>query len=175
MSYAGGAPATTVMTQVPDYPDSGEGAGANDTQYFNLIQGMCKWKTDDTEIDGPSHTLTAIELAPTPTATLTSIKVAKAGGTYVVFWGATGIATKPCDGRRRGQRWRPGHWTGASTVGRARPPAARVAGRRARAGPAARRRRARPARPAARAPQGTGAAGTGGSTTGAAGTAARQA
>ncbi len=91
LNYAAGAPPTTLSTQVPDYGVGG--ASANDMKYFNLIQGMCKWTTDDTEVDGPSHTLTAIELTPTPTATLTSIQVAKTGGTYVVFWGATGIAT----------------------------------------------------------------------------------
>ena len=91
MNYAGGGAPTVVKLMLPDYGIGG--AAANDPVFFNLISGMHKWGTTNQEGDGPSHTITGIELNPTSTATLTSIQVAKTNGSHAVFWGATGIAT----------------------------------------------------------------------------------
>ncbi len=91
LSYAGGAAPTVTQLMLPDYGIGG--AQANDAVFFNLISGMDKWSTTDQEGDGPSHTITGIELSPTPSATLTGVQVAKTNGSHAVFWGATGIAT----------------------------------------------------------------------------------
>ena len=91
LNYAGGTAAQVMMYTLPDYGIGG--AAANDPVYFNLIMGMHKWGTSDQEGDTPSHTITGIEINPTPTGMLTSIEVAKTNAAHVVFWGATGIAT----------------------------------------------------------------------------------
>jgi hypothetical protein len=91
LNYAGGAAPTVTKLMLPDYGIGG--AAANDPVFFNLISGMDKWSSTDQEGDGPSHTITGIELAPSATDMLTSIQVAKTNGSHVVFWGATGVAT----------------------------------------------------------------------------------
>jgi hypothetical protein len=91
LNYAGSAAPTVSMLQLPDYGVGGAQNG--DPVFFNLISGMHKWTTTDTENDVNTHTITGIELHPTPTAMLTSIEVAKTNDKYMVFWGATGIAT----------------------------------------------------------------------------------
>jgi hypothetical protein len=91
LNYAGGAAPTVLMLQLPDYGTGNALAG--DRVFFNLISGMHKWTTSDTETDTPGHSIMGIEINPTPTATLTSIEVAKTSNQYVVFFGATGIAT----------------------------------------------------------------------------------
>jgi hypothetical protein len=96
MNYAGGAPATVTPIMLPDYGIGG--AAATDPVVFNLISGMHKWNTQDVEGDVTSHTITAIELTPSPTDVMTSIEVKKTNGAHVVFWGATGVATSAVDG-----------------------------------------------------------------------------
>ena len=91
LNYSGGGAPTTLTLMLPDYGIGG--AGANDPVFFNLIAGMRKWGTNDNEGDSTTHTITGIELNPTATAMLTSIKVEKMNGSHCVFWGATGIAT----------------------------------------------------------------------------------
>jgi hypothetical protein len=91
LNYAGGAMPTVTQLMLPDYGIGG--AMANDPVFFNLIEGMDKWSTSDQEGDGPSHTITGIELNPSMTDLLTSIQVTKTNGSHAVFWGATGIAT----------------------------------------------------------------------------------
>ena len=95
LNYAGGAAPTVKQLMLPDYGIGG--APPNDPVFFNLIQGMDKWSSTDQEGDGPSHTITGIELAPSATDMLTSIQVAKTNGSHAVFWGATGIATSAVD------------------------------------------------------------------------------
>jgi MYXO-CTERM domain-containing protein len=95
LNYAGGAAPVVTKLSLPDYGVGG--AAANDKVFFNLIEGMRKWGSMLNEGDGPSHTITGIELAPSATDKLTSIGVEKTGNSYVVFWGATGIATSPVD------------------------------------------------------------------------------
>jgi hypothetical protein len=62
-----------------------------------LIDGMRKWTSTNQEGDGPSHTITGIELKPSATDQLMSVDITKTGGSHVVFWGATGIATSAVD------------------------------------------------------------------------------
>jgi hypothetical protein len=91
LNYAGGAAPMTQTVMLPDYGIGG--AGANDPVFFNLIAGMRKWNATDQEGDTTTHTITGIELNPSATAMLASIKVEKMNGSHCVFWGATGIAT----------------------------------------------------------------------------------
>ena len=94
LNYAGAAPVVQKL-MLPDYGVGG--AAANDVVFFNLIAGMRKWSSTNQEGDGPSHTITGIELKPSATDKLTSIGIEKTNGSHVVFWGATGIATSAVD------------------------------------------------------------------------------
>lgn len=94
-NYAGGAQPVVTKLMLPDYGVGG--AQANDKVFFNLIDGMRKWTSTLQEGDGPSHTITGIEMAPSATDQLTSIGIEKTNGSHVVFWGATGIATSPIE------------------------------------------------------------------------------
>jgi len=93
LTYAGGAAPVVTKLTLPDYGVGG--APANDQVFFNLIQGMHKWDTTNKENDGPSHTITGIEMNPSTTGELVSVQVTKTNGSHVVFWGATGVATSP--------------------------------------------------------------------------------
>ena len=95
LSYAGGATPVVQKLMLPDYGVGG--AAANDAVFFNLIAGMRKWSSTNQEGDGPSHTITGIELKPSATDKLISIGIEKTNGSHVVFWGATGIATSAVD------------------------------------------------------------------------------
>lgn len=95
LNYAGGAQPVEQKLMLPDYGIGG--AKPNDPVFFNLIEGMRKWTSTNQEGDGPSHTITGIELAPSATDKLTSVDITKTNGSHVVFWGATGIATSPVD------------------------------------------------------------------------------
>jgi hypothetical protein len=92
LNYAGGTAPAAQMLTLPDYGIGGA-TNPNDPVFFNLIAGMRKWSTTDNEGDSTTHTITGIELNPSATAMLTSIKVEKTNGSHCVFWGATGIAT----------------------------------------------------------------------------------
>ncbi len=91
LNYSGGVAAGTNLLTLPDYGVGGA-TDPKDPVFFNLIAGMRKWSSTNQEGDGPSHTITGIELNPMPNATLTSIQVTKTNGSHCVFWGATGIA-----------------------------------------------------------------------------------
>src|SRR4029079_15981725 len=92
---AGGAQPVVQKLMLPDYGVGG--AADNDKVFFNLISGMRKWSSTNQEGDGPSHTITGIELAPSATDKLTSIGIEKTNGSHVVFWGATGVARSAVD------------------------------------------------------------------------------
>jgi hypothetical protein len=91
LSYAGNAAPTVEKIALPDWGVGGAAAG--DPVFFNLIQGLHKWTSTDQEVDTPTHGITGVTLSPTPTATLTGIRVEKTNDAQVVFWGATGVAT----------------------------------------------------------------------------------
>lgn len=94
LNYAGAQPVEQKL-KLPDYGIGG--AQANDAVFFNLIEGMRKWTSTNQEGDGPSHTITGIELKPSATDKLMSVDITKTNGSHVVFWGATGIATSAVD------------------------------------------------------------------------------
>jgi hypothetical protein len=144
LNYAGGTAPTTQTLMLPDYGIGGAAAG--DPVFFNLIAGMHKWNMTDNEGDSPTHGITGIELNPSATGMLTSVKIEKMNGSHCVFWGATGIATSAVMTGAGGSGGASGAGGAAGTTG-----AGGAGGEAGGAGGAA------------------GATGTGGSTTGAAG------
>jgi uncharacterized membrane protein YgcG len=97
LGYADG---TTSMSSFT-LPDWGTGAPLpkNPPIFFNLISGLHKWDAQDMSVDTPTHALAGVELTPAMNKMLTSVRITKAGATqYLIFWGATGIATSVPDG-----------------------------------------------------------------------------
>ncbi len=79
-------------------PDWGTGSALPTSPpiFFNLISGLHKWTHANASVDTPTHTITGVELTPEPNKELTRIRIDKAGAnSYLVFWGATGVATSP--------------------------------------------------------------------------------
>ncbi len=67
-----------------------------DPVLFYLVKNMAKWSSTNAVAEQKNHNVDGIELHPIATKILTAVKVKKMGGApYVVFWGATGIATGP--------------------------------------------------------------------------------
>jgi hypothetical protein len=93
------ADATTTMTApftLADY-DTPLAPNTAEVSYFSLIS-MHKWSATNQLGDNAGHQITGVILTPTPTKPLKGITIAKpADGQYLVFWGATGIATSPVD------------------------------------------------------------------------------
>jgi len=91
--------ATTTMTApftLADY-DTPIAPNTAEVSYFSLIS-MHKWSATNQLGDNAGHQITGVILTPTPTKPLKGITIAKpADGQYLVFWGATGIATSPVD------------------------------------------------------------------------------
>ena len=86
----------TPQFTLADY-DTPLAANTAEVSYFSLIS-MHKWTATDVQTDNAGHQITGVSLTPTPTKPLTRITIAKpADGQYLVFWGATGIATSPVD------------------------------------------------------------------------------
>jgi hypothetical protein len=93
MTYADG----TTTAQTFTLPDWGTGMPlpTNPPIFFNLIAGMHKWDKQDQMIDTPSHTITGVELAPNSLQPMTKVAIAKPNaGQYLIFWGATGLASE---------------------------------------------------------------------------------
>jgi hypothetical protein len=96
LTYADGTTSMVGPFTLNDY-DTPIAANTAAVGYFSLI-AMHKWSLTDVQGDNPGHQITGVILTPTPTKPLTGIKIAKpADGQYLVFWGATGIATSPVD------------------------------------------------------------------------------
>jgi|HubBroStandDraft_1064217.scaffolds.fasta_scaffold01894_3 hypothetical protein len=98
MTYAD---ATSDVVAVP-LPDYGTGAPLPPNPpmavFFNLISGMHKWNGTDQQVDTTGHTITGVTLTPSATKTLASVLVNKGTDTnWLVFWGATGVATSAVD------------------------------------------------------------------------------
>lgn len=79
-----------VNVVVPDYYAN---VAANDPVVFNLATNLPKWSKTHQVLEADHHNLTGIELLPKADQVLTSVTVEKAEKGYLVFWGATGIAT----------------------------------------------------------------------------------
>jgi uncharacterized membrane protein YgcG len=94
------ADATTSMIgpfTLTDY-DTPIPANTADVGYFSLIS-MHKWSQANQLGDNAGHQITGVILTPAPTKLLKGVTIAKpADGQYLVFWGATGIATSAVDG-----------------------------------------------------------------------------
>jgi hypothetical protein len=80
-----------VVTQtVPDYYSD---IAASDPVFFYLASDLAKWNKQNNIAETAHHNLDGMEVHPSATKLLTSVKVEKSAGGYLVFWGATGIAT----------------------------------------------------------------------------------
>jgi hypothetical protein len=102
-------------------PDWGTGSAlpTNPPIFFNLISGLHKWNHDNASVDTPTHTITGVSLSPDPNKELNHVQIAKSGASsYLVFWGATGIATSPL-GNSNGGAGGSGGGAGASGAGAA--------------------------------------------------------
>ena len=93
LSY--GAESEVVNITVPDYFN---GVSATDPVVFNLATNMAKWSNQNTVSEKDHHNLTGLELHPMAAKMLSSVKVEKAAAGYLVFWGATGVATGTVSG-----------------------------------------------------------------------------
>jgi hypothetical protein len=92
LNYADGSP-TVVNFTLPDW-GTGKPLPTDPPIFFNLISGLHKWDAQDNSVDTPSHALTGVVLTPVATQMLSSVQVSKPNAAqYLVFWGATGVAT----------------------------------------------------------------------------------
>ena len=98
LTYADGT--TDVVNQLlPDYYIP---IPATDPVFFNLALDLAKWRMQNTVADGAHHYIDGVEIHPAATKVLTAVKVAKTAAAFLVFWGATGIATGSIDGGSAG-------------------------------------------------------------------------
>jgi hypothetical protein len=74
-------------------PDYYAGAPANSTVVFDLATDLAKWSKTTTIAEAGHHTITGAEFDPTGAKTLTNVQVDRGTNGYLVFWGATGVAT----------------------------------------------------------------------------------
>ena len=86
LNYSDG-PATSTFT-LNDY-DVGLSSGV-----FYVDSNMQKWNNQNLPGDNFGHALNGFGVTANPAKTLTSVKlIKKTAGSYLVFWGATGVAT----------------------------------------------------------------------------------
>ena len=98
LTYADGT--TDVVNQsLPDYYIP---IPATDPVFFNLALDLAKWRQSNAVADGAHHFIDGVELHPAAGKVLTGVKVAKTAAAFLVFWGATGIATSSIDGGTAG-------------------------------------------------------------------------
>ncbi len=95
LSYAGGTP--NDVSKPITIPDTGIGVQTGGSPHFYIITNTGKW-TATAEAEHGGHTIEGIQLTPSSTAMLTGVQVTRTSTSYLVFWGATGIATTPVDG-----------------------------------------------------------------------------
>jgi MYXO-CTERM domain-containing protein len=89
LTYAD-ATVDVVNQTVPDYFNN---IADTDPVFFNLAADLAKWNKQNNIAEMNHHNLDGMEIHPTATKMLTGIKVEKSANGYLVFWGATGIAT----------------------------------------------------------------------------------
>lgn len=95
LSYAGGVASNVSMPIT--IPDTGIGVQTGGSPHFYLITNTGKWNTTDNDVEPTGHTIEGIQLTPSSTAMLTGVEVTRTSTQYLLFWGATGIATTPVD------------------------------------------------------------------------------
>ncbi len=93
LSY--GATSEVVNITVPDYYND---VAPTDPVVFYLASNMAKWSNQNNIAEMNHHNLDGVELHPMAGQMLTSVKVEKTAPGYLVFWGATGIATSAVTG-----------------------------------------------------------------------------
>jgi hypothetical protein len=74
----------------------------SDPVFFNLALDLAKWRQTNAVADAAHHYIDGVEIHPTPSKVLNGVKVAKTAAGFLVFWGATGIATSSIDGGSAG-------------------------------------------------------------------------
>jgi hypothetical protein len=84
----------TKMVKVPDYAAA---IPANDPVIFNLAPNLSKWSLNTTVTEVGGHHITGVELAPIAGKTLKGVTFQRSADGFLVFWGATGVATSPVD------------------------------------------------------------------------------
>jgi hypothetical protein len=78
-------------------PDYYADVSPTDMVLFNLAADLPKWTKTNAVAETNHHNLTGVELHPAAAKTLSSMKVEKTAPGYLVFWGATGVATSSVD------------------------------------------------------------------------------
>ena len=126
------ADATTDVTSamIPDFFNA-----PSDAKVFVLAPDLAKWTKTTTIAEGDHHNIFGVTVVPTMAKTLSMVKVERGPTGFLVFWGATGVATSAVAGlpptRAPTRAGRP-----PTAVARAR---AAARARQARAAPRARR------------------------------------
>ncbi|MDB5104109.1 MAG: hypothetical protein JWP91_1798 [Fibrobacteres bacterium] len=100
----------TVNVELPDYYND---LSATDPVLFYVVKDLAKWSKANKMTEATHHNIDGVELHPAPGKILTGVKVAKTLKGYLVFWGATGIATTPVSLRLPPGDARTGAGTGA--------------------------------------------------------------
>jgi hypothetical protein len=91
LTYADSSESVSIV--MPDYFDI---IPATNATLFNLVLDLPKWNKQNVAVEKTHHYIDGVELHPAPGKVLTEVKVSKtAAKAYLVFWGATGIATTP--------------------------------------------------------------------------------
>jgi hypothetical protein len=89
------ATTSTTMATVGDF-GNGSVPPANGN-VFVLVGNLAKWSKTATIAEGGNHNIFGVEVDPMA-KTLMSVKVERGDTGYLVFWGATGVATGPVAG-----------------------------------------------------------------------------
>ncbi|HEX3850110.1 MAG TPA: hypothetical protein VHW01_04040 [Polyangiaceae bacterium] len=85
----------TQNATIPDYYADVDPA---DPVIFDLATNQAKWSKTTQIAEANHHNISGAELHPTAGKTLTSVMVERGANGYLVFWGATGVATSPVAG-----------------------------------------------------------------------------
>jgi hypothetical protein len=81
---------------VPDYFAD---VSPTDPVLFSLISDLAKWSKSTTVAEAGGHHITGVELQPTMASkTLTGVKIDRGKTGFLLFWGATGVATSAVAG-----------------------------------------------------------------------------
>jgi hypothetical protein len=85
----------TQNASIPDYYADVDPA---DPVIFDLATNQAKWSKTTQIAEANHHNISGAELHPAAGKTLTSVTVERGPNGYLVFWGATGVATSPVAG-----------------------------------------------------------------------------
>jgi hypothetical protein len=85
-------------TQNATIPDYYADVSPTDPVIFDLATNLAKWDKNTKIAEANHHNITGAELHPTAGKTLTQVQVERGANGYLVFWGATGVATSAVAG-----------------------------------------------------------------------------